>query len=333
VNTASSSIDLDTIRRYASKIPADLHGAVEASFEQFDLAGKVAPLSAGGSGFSGNLKLQNFSAQAPGPGGNALKLDRMTTAAAIDSSLDRWTPASTVVRDGTAKIASVSYGANSVANVDANWHDDGAMLACDRCAFDIFDGSIIGAPAYDLRSNSMPSRAIEIHSIDVHQALANLSPEHFDAEGRASGIAHLAVSADGQLSGDVDLSFDGPGLLKIGEIPEVKQKLLETVSMDLALLAMHDLQRYHFKAGSLHLESAGRNSLLKIKFLRQPKTAADSITPHREIINGQTVMVGSLVVPVIDMTIPITGQSLAEILGLVSGVHPLIQASSEPGHN
>ena len=48
--------------------------------------------------------------------------------------------------------------------------------------------------------------------------------------------------------------------------------------------------------------------------------------PHKGIINGQEVWVGSLVVPTIDMTIPLTGKSLAEILALVSGVHPLIEA-------
>ena len=56
------------------------------------------------------------------------------------------------------------------------------------------------------------------------------------------------------------------------------------------------------------------------------KTEADVTPPHKEIINGQEVWVGSLVVPTIDMTIPITGKSLAEILALVSGVHPLIEA-------
>jgi hypothetical protein len=333
IKNAAASVDLNMMRRYVAAIPLDLPGGVDSNLEQLDLAGNIAATSASGIGFSGNLRLQNFSAQAPLTGGNSFKLDRMTLAGSVDSQIDQWNPASTKVRDGTIKIAGLSYGSNSVANIDASWHDDGAIVACDRCAFDIFDGRILGAPAYNLATHEIPSRVVEIHSIDVHQALANLSPEHVDADGKASGTLHLAFSADGQLSGDVDLAFDGPGVLKIGDIQEVKQMLVGNVGMDLANLAMHDLQHYPFKEGSLHLESAGRNTLLKIKFLRQPKTAADSITPHKEIINGQAVMVGSLVVPVIDMTIPMTGQSLAEILALVSGVHPLIQTATEPSHN
>jgi len=86
-----------------------------------------------------------------------------------------------------------------------------------------------------------------------------------------------------RLSGDVDLVFDGPGLLKMGEIQEVKQMLVGNFGLNMANLAMHDLRHFPFKEGRLHLESAGNNTLLKIKFVRQTKTAADAITPHKEL--------------------------------------------------
>ena len=105
--------------------------------------------------------------------------------------------------------------------------------------------------------------------------------------------------------------------------------LVGNFGLDLANLAIHDLKQYPFQEGRLYLESLGKNSQLKVKFVRQPRTEADVTPPHREIINGTEVWVGSLVVPTIDMTIPITGKSLAEILSLVSGVHPLIEAVSE----
>ncbi|HYL59917.1 MAG TPA: hypothetical protein VEU51_13695, partial [Candidatus Acidoferrales bacterium] len=125
--------------------------------------------------------------------------------------------------------------------------------------------------------------------------------------------------------------FDGPGTLRVGQIDEVKQMLVGNFGLDLANLAMHDLEHYPFRQGALHLESAGENSELKIKFVRQPKSAADVVSPHKEIINGREVMVGSLVVPTIDMTIPIIGQSLAEILAIVGGVHPQFgSAGSKP---
>jgi hypothetical protein len=194
----------------------------------------------------------------------------------------------------------------------------------------MFEGQISDAPAFDLLTYAMPPRDFRITSIDMHQALANLSADHIDAEGKASGVAHLAKDVKGALSGSLNLTFDGPGILKIGQVEEVKQMLVGNFGLSMANLAMHDLQRYPFKEGAISLESLGRNSQLKIKFVRQPRSKADVTTPHKEVINGQEVMVGSLVVPSIDMTIPLTGKSLAEILSLVSGVHPEIQTIGKP---
>jgi hypothetical protein len=116
---------------------------------------------------------------------------------------------------------------------------------------------------------------------------------------------------------------------RAGEIEEVKRMLVGNFGLALANLAMHDLKQYPFKEGRLLLESSGQNSQLKIKFVRQPRTEADVVPPHKEIINGQEVWVGSLVVPTIDLTVPITGKSLAEILSIISGVHPLIETVGE----
>jgi hypothetical protein len=74
----------------------------------------------------------------------------------------------------------------------------------------------------------------------------------------------------------------------------------------------------------------GQHSELKIKFIRQPRRETEMTAPHKEIINGQEVWVGSLVVPVIDMTIPIIGKSLAEILAIASGVRPRREAVRQP---
>jgi hypothetical protein len=201
-------------------------------------------------------------------------------------------------------------------------------LITDHVAAQIFDGTISGAPSFDLVTHAIDRCDLQLKRIDVHKALANVSPEHLDAVATASGSIHLAMNAQHDLSGNVDLTFDGPGTLRIGQIEEVKQMLAGNFGLDMANLAMHDLEHYPFREGTMHLESAGENSLLKIKFLRQPKSAADVISPHKEIINGQEVTVGSLVVPKIDMTIPITGRSLADILSIVSGVHPIIQAAN-----
>jgi hypothetical protein len=69
---------------------------------------------------------------------------------------------------------------------------------------------------------------------------------------------------------------------------------------------------------------------LKIKFVRQPRTSADGTAPRKEIINGKEVMVRSLVAPTIDMTIPIVGKSLGEILAIVTGASTLNETVSRP---
>jgi hypothetical protein len=242
--------------------------------------------------------------------------------------LDRWAPAAVKVEGGRIRWATLSYGDNAVTNFDASWRIDDQKLSAEHVAAQIFDGTITGAPSVNLVTYAIDHCDLQMKSIDVHKALANVSPEHLDAVATASGSIHLGMSPDRDLSGNVDLTFDGPGTLRIGQIDEVKQMLVGNFGLDMANLAMHDLEHYPFREGTMHLESAGENSLLKIKFVRQPKSAADVISPHKEIINGREVMVGSLVVPKIDMTIPITGQSLAEILSIVSGVHPIIQAAN-----
>ena len=125
------------------------------------------------------------------------------------------------------------------------------------------------------------------------------------------------------------LTFDEPGLLRIGEVAEVRQMLVGNVGLELANLAMHDLQQYPFKEGRVYLESVGENSQLKINFVRQPSLHTEVTPPRQAILNGQEVQVRSLVVPTIDLTIPIKGTSLATILSLISGVRPLIETSSE----
>ena len=190
-----------------------------------------------------------------------------------------------------------------------------------------------GSPAWDLVGHAMPPWDLRITGIDMHEALANLSPEHLDAEGRASGLLHLELAPPGELSGHVELAFDGPGILRIGEIEQFDRMLVGNFGLDLANMAASDLKKYPFKQGRVYLESSGRDSQLKIEFVRQPRGDVDAKPPHKQIVNGQEVWVGSLVVPTIDMTIPITGRSLAEILSIVGGVRPVVNAAGEqPGH-
>src|SRR6266568_469184 len=280
---AALTIEADALRRYATKLPADLHGPIETSLGALDMSGLIGSGTGEAMGFSGTIRLQDLSVRAPAGGKYAFALDRLTMAGSVESRIDRW-------------------------------------------AAQIFDGHLSGSLAWDLVTHAVPRCDLQLKSINMHEALANISPEHLDAEGNASGVLQLVLSTEGEVSGSVDLAFDGPGILRIGEIEEVKQMLVGNFGLDLANLAMRDLKHYPFKEGRLYLESVGKNSQLKIKFVRQPRTEAEVTPPHKGIINGQEVWVGSLVVPTIDMTIPLTGKSLAEILALVSGVHPLIEA-------
>jgi hypothetical protein len=326
---AGGSLDADLVRRYTSKVPVDLHGLIESKIGSLSVSGRVKNVGAKAAmGFSGDINVQDLSVHSPPGADHAITLDGLNLAGKAVTPLDRWAPAAVKVEGGRIRWATLSYGDNAVTNFDASWRIDDQKLSAEHVAAQIFDGTITGAPSVNLVTYAIDHCDLQMKSIDVHKALANVSPEHLDAVATASGSIHLGMSADRDLSGNVDLTFDGPGTLRIGQIDEVKQMLVGNFGLDMANLAMHDLEHYPFREGTMHLESAGENSLLKIKFVRQPKSAADVISPHKEIINGREVMVGSLVVPKIDMTIPITGQSLAEILSIVSGVHPIIQAAN-----
>jgi hypothetical protein len=319
--------DADALRHYTAKLPTGLSGPIEANLDALSLSGRIGSAGRETAGFSGDIGIQNLSVASSSPSQDqSFALDGLIVAGNVESPLSRWTPGSVKAHDGLLKFAGLTYGNNTVNDFDASWQIDAHLLSTDHFSVKMFDGYISDAPAFDLLTHAMPPRDFSIKSIDMHQALANLSPDHIDAEGKASGVAHLENSVNGDLSGSLNLTFDGPGVLKIGQVEEVKQMLVGNFGLSMANLAMRDLQRYPFKEGTISLGSVGRNSQLKIKFVRQARTKADVTTPHKEVINGKEVMVGSLVVPSIDMTIPITGKSLAEILAMVSGVHPAIQA-------
>ncbi|HEV8717108.1 MAG TPA: hypothetical protein VGX03_30345 [Candidatus Binatia bacterium] len=332
VGNTKAAIESDTLRRYAPQLPADLHGPFDTNLGALDVSGLIGSGTEDALSFSGNIRLRDLSVYSPAGGKHAFALERFTAAGSVESRLDRWAPAALKVRDGVMQWATLSYRTHALYNFTASWHIEGGRLIADRCAAQIFDGHVSGSQTLDLVTYAVPRCDLQIQSINMHKALADLSPEHLDVEGNASGFLHLLPNTEGELSGYVDLAFDGPGILRIGEIEEVKQMLVGNFGLDLANLAMHDLKQYPFREGRLYLESLGKNSQLKVKFVRQPRTEADVTPPHREIINGTEVWVGSLVVPTVDMTIPITGKSLAEILSIISGIRPLTEGvSGQPG--
>jgi hypothetical protein len=133
----------------------------------------------------------------------------------VESPLEHWATTAAKVRSAATKFAAFTYGKNSISNFDATWHDDGRMIACERCSLEIFGGRVSGSPVFDLVSHEMPNCDLEVHAIDVHRAFANLSSEYIDADGNASGVLHLNLNKRAELFGGVDLAFDG-GLLKLG---------------------------------------------------------------------------------------------------------------------
>jgi hypothetical protein len=328
---ASASIEADILRRYTRKMPAGLHGRLAATLETVDASGIINSAARNLMLLNANIRLQNLNAHSSVDGKGAFLLTHLTVGVSVDSRLHRSEPEKLTAR-GSTQWSKLSYLANEVDNLDAAWHVDGTMLTIDRVAAKVLDGQITGAPRLDLVSLAVPPCDFHISHIDVHKGLANISPEDLDAEGTASGLLHMTLSNERELSGYGDLAFDGPGILRVGKIPEVERMLVGSFGADMASLAIHDLERYPFQEGTLHLESKGSNSLLKVKFSRQPRTAADKMPPRKEIINGKEIWVGSLVVPKIDMTIPISGKSFAETLSMVSGYQPLIRTDrQQPG--
>ncbi len=322
-------IAAEALRQYAPKLPVEFSGPLSTNFVALDLSGQIAVRPEGEMEFNGQLRLQDLSMRWPVEGNPALLLDRLTVAGHVESRLDRWTPATLQVRQGRLHWAALSYGTQAVHNFETDWYIEDQKLITKRCAAQLFDGHIQGSLTWDLATHAIPQCDFQLKSINMHKALANLSPEHLDAEGRASGVLHLSRSSVGKLSGSVELTFDEPGLLRIGEVAEVRQMLVGNVGLELANLAMYDLQQYPFKEGKVYLESVDENSQLKINFVRQPSLHTKVTPPRQATLNGQEVRVRSLVVPTIDLTIPIKGTSLATILSLISGVRPLFETSGE----
>jgi hypothetical protein len=323
---SDATVNVDIWRQYARKLPNFPHGSIHADFGALDIAGTIKSGKRNAMSFSGVVTLHDFDVHSSASSQSEFALDRLVTQANVDTRLDRWEPAAFSVHDGTTRWAKLSYGGRVVDDMEAAWHADGAILTFDRIAAKLFGGMISGAPRWDLAAGAIQGFDLKIRGIDAHQALANVAPARLDADGLVSGILHLALNPSGELSGHADLSFDGPGILRIGQIEELQRVLAGNFGVEMTNLAMHDLEHYPFRQGNLHLESAGANSELKIFFLRQIRTAADRTAPRREIINGREIWIGSLVVPKIDLTIPIAGKSFAEILSMVSGFHPLIES-------
>jgi dicarboxylate transporter DctA-like protein len=323
-------IEADILRKYTTMLPADLYGPIDADLGILQVSGSIALGIGEVMQVSGNMRLQDLNVRSRVGGKRAFALDRLTAIGYLESQLHPWLPAALHVRDGVMQWATLRYQDHAVNNLQASWSVDDQKLVIDPVAAEIFDGHMSGTLIWDLSTHAMPRCDVQMQRINMHAVLANISPEHLDAEGYASGFLHVARSAEGELSGALELAFDEPGILRIGEIEAVEQMLVGKVGLELATRALQDLRQYPFKEGRLYLKSLGQDTELQITFVRQLEREADVTPPHPEIINGQEVWVGSVMVPTIDLTVPITGKSLVEILSIVSGVSPLHEDVSEP---
>ena len=87
----------------------------------------------------------------------------------------------------------------AVHDLEAAWRIDDQKLITERGAAQLFDGHIRGSLTWDLATHAMPQCDFQLKSINMHEALANLSPQHLDAEGHASGVLHLIRSSGGAI--------------------------------------------------------------------------------------------------------------------------------------
>lgn len=333
LGSAEGSIDAGLLRQYAAKLPAAVQGPLSFTLDALDLSGETSGIGRDMK-FNGPVRMQNASMRAASIRNLPLAIEGITAGGEVGVRPGRQPPLDALAtRDGSIAWTSLTYGNNVMSGFNAAWGLDQGVLSIDNFDGRVFDGEVAGGvKSMNLAARTAGQLDLRIKSIDIHKVLANIVPDRIDADGRVSGTGNLAVGENTAVAGHLDLAFDGPGILKAGEIPELEQKLAGNFGADLAQLAMRDLRHYPFKEGKLHLESQGINTLLQIKFVRQPRTGAEKIKPRKEIINGREVWVGSLVVPVIDMSIPITGESLTDILSMAAGLHPVLGAGEGAGH-
>ncbi|HYR78529.1 MAG TPA: hypothetical protein VEO55_00900, partial [Candidatus Dormibacteraeota bacterium] len=176
---ANTSIDADTLRRYTTKLPKDLHGLIESKLGSLSVSGRIVNLkSTVPMGFSGDVNLQDLSVHSPPGASNAITVDGLTLAGKVETPLDRWVPTAVKVDGGVTRWATLSYGDNAVTNFDASWQIDNQKLSTDHFTAQIFDGTITGAPSIDLVTYAIDHCDLQLKRIDVHKALANVSPEH-----------------------------------------------------------------------------------------------------------------------------------------------------------
>ncbi len=322
LGNVEGSIEADLLREYLGKLPAAVRGPIACTLDALILSGDTSGIGRDLK-FAGPVRIQNLTLRAASINNSTLAIQGISGGGDLVVRPGRPALEALAVRGGTVGWASMIYGSNAVSDFTAAFGVDKGVLSIDRFGGRIFDGSVTGNVAsVDLARRTAASIDLQVKSIDMHKVLANISPNRIDADGFVSGTGKFQVGENESLSGRLDLAFDGPGILRVGEIPALEQKLAGNFGGDLAQLAMQDLHDYPFREGKLELESQGTNTLLKIKFVRQPRSGAEKIKPRKEIINGREVWLGSLVVPTIDMSIPITGKSLADVLSIAAGLHP-----------
>ena len=92
---AAFTMETAALRRYATKLPADLHGPIDINLGALDVSGLIGPGTKDGISFSGNIRLQDLSRRRS-PARRRTRISPWigSRPRAISSRrLDRWAPA------------------------------------------------------------------------------------------------------------------------------------------------------------------------------------------------------------------------------------------------
>ena len=182
---------------------------------------------------------------------------------------------------------------------------------------DFAGGRATGYAQYDLKNQLLTGAGVDLAKIQIHVSLDKLAPQYVDAEGLFDGNVSLKQANSGDpVEGTVTLTSKGSGVLKLHDVPGLKEALPAAQSNKFTQAALLEFSHYPYLDGTAVLTADGpHNTKVAAQFNR------DMTAPAVEIPGGMDVDGHTFAAETRVPKLPISGsvnKSLPEIIELVT---------------